>query len=211
MSDLHDKIERALADVKAGKIILVADAGTRENEIDAFICANAATIENLTFMIKECSGLMCLTVTDEKIRQLNIPPMATNKNDKLGTPFYTPVDARHGTTTGMSVVDRLKTIETILRSDTTNADIIHPGHLQILRCQPGMLTTRLGHTNAATQLCAMADQPLVGIIVEIINPDGTMLNNAQGIEFAKKHNLTLISIDEIVQYCYETAWHPPKI
>lgn len=187
--------------IKNGIPVVVVDDYTRENEADVIIAGSQANEKNILFAMKHARGLMCLPCTQEILDKFKIPMMHSNSNDKFGTPFATSIDGVHGVTTGMSLSDRLKTIYTFIASKNEN-DIAMPGHLFPLRAHPLLLRGRRGHTEASVELMKLAEEPLVAVIVEIMNDDGTMAKGQQILDFAIQYNLPMISVEQIYNYIY---------
>lgn len=203
-------MEKALVDIKAGKPIIIVDSSDREDEGDLFCAAEKATAQTLAFIAKEARGIMCIPTAKFILDRLNIPMSPSNNHDKFSTPFAVSIDARHGVTTGVSVADRIETIKCVLNENTKPDDIAYPGHLFPLRPRQGLLNDRQGHTEASVQLCLLAELQPVAIISEIMNDDGSMSRFEPDLSiFAKKWNLTTISIEMISDYSRLTRWVPP--
>ena len=196
------KIEQVLSDLKKGKPVVVVDDYDREFEGDLVISAEKATKENLIFAMNHAKGLMCLPCLKERCDRLDIPMMRSNGGDVLGTPFTVSIDATEGTTTGMSVDDRLKTINVFLNEDSKPTQLAQPGHLFPLMAKPGLLKERRGHTESSVELMRLAGLKEVAIIIEIMNDRGTMIKGKDLEDYAKIYNLTLISVEEIYQAAY---------
>jgi 3,4-dihydroxy 2-butanone 4-phosphate synthase/GTP cyclohydrolase II len=197
------RLQKAIEDIKNGVPVVLVDDFDREFEGDLVIAAERANRHNLNFAMKHARGLMCLPCLKERLDGFEIPMMPTNKNDKFGTPFTVSIDAVEGTTTGMSVLDRLKTIEVLLKDKDRNPlEFAQPGHLFPLRAQPGLLKDRRGHTEGAIELTNLAGLKPVAVIVEIMNEDGMMTKGEKLEDFAKQYGLQLISIEEIYEHVY---------
>lgn len=205
---LYEKIAIILEDIKNGKPIIVVDSYDRENEGDLMIAAERATPETLAFIAKEARGIMCIPMARTMLDRLEIPMSPSNNNDKFSTPFTVSVDARDGVTTGVSVGDRMVTIQSLLDESTRPDQLAYPGHLFPLRPRRGLLTERQGHTEASVQLSLMADLKPSAIICEIMNDDGSMARVPDLEPYAEKFNLNTISIDEVIEYCNDTGWTP---
>jgi 3,4-dihydroxy 2-butanone 4-phosphate synthase/GTP cyclohydrolase II len=197
-----EKLEVIVQDILAGKPVIVVDDYDREFEGDVVIAAERATKENLVFAMKHAKGLMCLPVLQETCDRLDIPMMNRNNNDKYGTPFTVSIDAIEGTTTGMSVYDRLKTISVLTDDKSKPEELAQPGHLFPLRARPGLLKDRRGHTEAAIELMLAGGLKPIAVIVEIMNDDGTMTKGDQLDSYAKMYNLNIISVQEIYDAVY---------
>jgi len=191
-----------LEDVREGKPVIIIDDSDREDEGDLVIAAEKADQLNLAFCMKNARGLMCLPCTGERLERLGVPMMPTNNRDTLQTPFACSVDAVEGTTTGMSVFDRLKTISVLLNEDSKPEELSYPGHLFPLRAKPGLLKERRGHTESSVELVKLAGFKPVAVIIEIMNDDGTMTKGEQLHNFAKTYDIKVVSIQDIHEAVY---------
>lgn len=199
------KIDAVLEDVRNGVPVIIIDDSHREDEGDLVLAAEKADKFNLAFCMKHARGLMCLPCTKDRLDRLNIPMMPSNNLDTLQTPFTVSVDAVEGTTTGMSVSDRLKTVSVLLDEESKPSELSHPGHLFPLRAKDGLLKDRRGHTESSVELVKLAGFKPVSVIIEIMNDDGTMTKGQQLIDFAKTYNLKIVTIDEIYSAVYGTT------
>ncbi|MBO0844679.1 MAG: bifunctional 3,4-dihydroxy-2-butanone-4-phosphate synthase/GTP cyclohydrolase II [Nocardioides sp.] len=199
-----DSIERALADIAVGKPVVVVDDEDRENEGDLIFAAAKATPQLMAFTIRHSSGVICVPMPAEMLDRLEIPLMTPHNRDRMRTQFTISVDARDGVTTGISAADRAHTARVLADSATEPWEITRPGHVFPLRYQEGGVLTRRGHTEAAVDLSRMAGLTPAGVLVEIVNDDGTMKRAPQLREFADEHDLAMISIDELVRYRHRT-------
>jgi 3,4-dihydroxy 2-butanone 4-phosphate synthase/GTP cyclohydrolase II len=197
-----DSIEQALEDIRKGKLIIVADDEDRENEGDLVCAASLVTPETVNFMAQFGRGLICVTLTPERAMTLGLPLITEQNSDPQGTAFTHTVDAhqRFGVTTGISAQDRAKTIEVLVDPKTEPADLRRPGHIFPLRARPGGVLRRVGQTEAAVDLARMAGLPPIGVICEILNPDGTMARRPELELFAKEHGLRFITVAQLVSY-----------
>jgi 3,4-dihydroxy 2-butanone 4-phosphate synthase/GTP cyclohydrolase II len=196
-----DRIEDAIEDIKNGKIIIVVDDENRENEGDFLASAQSVTPEMINFMATHGRGLICCPITQQRVKELELNMMVTNNSDPMETAFTVSVDLRgHGVTTGISASDRALTIKAIIDKDTQSHDLTKPGHIFPLRAKDGGVLRRTGHTEAAIDFARLAGHEAAGVIVEIMNEDGTMARLPQLIEVAKKHDLKLVSIEDLVAY-----------
>ncbi|MBD2393098.1 bifunctional 3,4-dihydroxy-2-butanone-4-phosphate synthase RibB/GTP cyclohydrolase II RibA [Cyanobacterium aponinum FACHB-4101] len=197
-----DSIESALADIKAGKAIVVVDDENRENEGDVICAAQFATPDMINFMAVEARGLICLAMTGERLDELDLPLMVTKNTDSNQTAFTVSIDgAKHlGVTTGISADDRAKTIQIAINPQTLPEDLARPGHIFPLRAKKGGVLKRAGHTEAAVDLSRLAGLYPAGVICEIQNPDGSMARLPQLYEYAQTHQLKLISIADLISY-----------
>jgi len=189
-----------LADYKKGKMIILLDDENRENEGDLLIAANKITKEDINFMATYGRGLICLTITRERCKQLNLPLMVKQNNDIHSTNFTISIEAAKGVTTGISAADRAKTIKNAVAINAKPEDIVQPGHIFPLMAQDGGVLIRAGHTEAGCDLAKLAGFEPASVIVEILNEDGSMarLNDVQ--EFSKKHNIKWGTIEDIIRY-----------
>jgi 3,4-dihydroxy 2-butanone 4-phosphate synthase/GTP cyclohydrolase II len=202
MINRNKQINLILNDIKSGKPIIIVDSYDRENEGDLMISAEMATSETLAFMAKWGRGIMCLPCTADRLERLSIPMMQSNKLDKFVTPFANSIDASEGVSTGVSVDDRMVTIQKFISENSVPADFAQPGHLFPLRARPGLLQERQGHTESSVELCLLAGVKPVAIIIEVMNDDGSMARLPQLEELAKRFQLNMISIDEIIEHKY---------
>jgi 3,4-dihydroxy 2-butanone 4-phosphate synthase/GTP cyclohydrolase II len=197
-----DRVEDAIEDIRQGRMVIVADDEDRENEGDLVMAAAPVTAEHVNFMTKHGRGLICVTVTEERADELDLPLMTDANTDPQGTAFTVSVDAdrRFGVTTGISAHDRARTIQVMLDPDTKPADLRRPGHIFPLRAKRGGVLRRVGQTEAAVDLAELAGFPPVGVICEILNPDGTMARRPELEAFAREHDLKFITVAQLVAY-----------
>ena len=195
-------VEQAIADLAAGKLVIVADDEDRENEGDLICSAQLVTPESINFMIKRAGGLICLALTGERVDQLGLAPMAESNLDQYRTAYTVSVDAapRFGVTTGISAQDRATTIRTIVDPATVPGDLRRGGHIFPLRARDGGVLQRVGHTETAVDLARLAGVYPAGVICEILNEDGTTAKRPQLIAFAKTHGLTFITVAQVVAH-----------
>ncbi|WP_055443408.1 3,4-dihydroxy-2-butanone-4-phosphate synthase [Lacinutrix himadriensis] len=199
-----DTIEAAIADIKNGKVIIVVDDEDRENEGDFIAAAEKVTPEMINFMATHGRGLICAPLTEDRCEELHLDMMVQNNTVLHHTPFTVSVDLiGHGCTTGISVHDRSKTIEFLVKEDTKPQDLGRPGHIFPLRAKNGGVLRRTGHTEASVDLARLAGLKPAGILVEILNEDGTMARLPQLVKVAKKFDLKIISIEDLVAYRME--------
>jgi len=199
-----DRVEDAIDDIRQGKIVIVVDDKDRENEGDFVAAAEKITPETINFMATHGRGLICTPITEEHADRLNLPLMVDQSSDPLGTAFTVSVDLiGNGVTTGISASDRAKTIRALVDPQKTAYDFRRPGHVFPLRAKDGGVLRRPGHTEAAIDLARLAGLQPAGVIVEIMNPDGTMARLPQLRELAHKHNLKIISIEDLIRYRLE--------
>jgi 3,4-dihydroxy 2-butanone 4-phosphate synthase/GTP cyclohydrolase II len=195
-----DTIETALLEIAAGRPVVVVDDEDRENEGDIIFAAEHATPELLAFTVRYSSGVICAPMYDGRADALDLPPMTAVNEDRKGTAFTVTVDAREGVTTGISAADRAHTIRLLSAQDTVPGDLTRPGHVFPLRARPGGVVERPGHTEAAVDLARLAGLTPVGVLVEIVNDDGTMARLPELRVFARTHGLALISIADLIAY-----------
>lgn len=197
--NVFDSIEDALNDLKLGKPIIVVDDEDRENEGDLIALADKTTPEVINFMISEARGLVCVPITQERAEELELPPMVANNTDNHGTAFTVSVDYID-TTTGISAAERSQTVKALIDPSTKASDFRRPGHIFPLIAKSGGVLRRAGHTEAAIDLAIMCGSAPAGAICEIINEDGTMARLPDLITFKEKHNLKLITIQDMIEY-----------
>jgi 3,4-dihydroxy 2-butanone 4-phosphate synthase / GTP cyclohydrolase II len=195
-----DDVERAIADIAAGRAVVVVDDASRENEGDIVFAAAKATPELLAFTIRYARGLICVPMVGSDLDRLQLPPMTNDNQEHMGTAFTISVDARDGITTGISAADRARTIRTLVDSATEPYEIVRPGHVFPLRYAECGVLKRRGHTEAAVDLARMAGLSPAGVVTEIFNDDGTMARLPQLRAFADEHGLALISIAQLIEY-----------
>ncbi|MCG2586131.1 bifunctional 3,4-dihydroxy-2-butanone-4-phosphate synthase/GTP cyclohydrolase II [Massilia sp. TS11] len=193
-------IQEIVDELRAGRMVILVDEEDRENEGDLVLAADFVTPEAINFMVKYARGLVCLTLTEERCRQLNLPMMATNNGTQFGTNFTVSIEAAEGVTTGISAADRARTIQVAVAREAKPADIVQPGHIFPLKAVKGGVLMRAGHTEAGCDLTAMAGLTPASVICEIMKDDGTMARLPDLIEFAKEHNLKIGTIADLIQY-----------
>jgi 3,4-dihydroxy 2-butanone 4-phosphate synthase/GTP cyclohydrolase II len=195
-------IPEAIKDIKDGKFVIVVDDEDRENEGDLVIAAEKVDADAINFMATHGRGLICMPVTGERLDELRIPMVVSNNTSKFTTPFTVPVEAREGTTTGISAADRARTVQVMIDPKTRPEDILMPGHMFPLRAREGGVLVRGGQTEATTDLARLAGLKPAGVLCEIMNKDGTMARLPQLEVFAKKHGLKIISVADLIAYRY---------
>jgi 3,4-dihydroxy 2-butanone 4-phosphate synthase/GTP cyclohydrolase II len=200
MSTRLDSIEDALADIRAGKMVVVVDDEDRENEGDLIFAASKATPELVGFMVRHSSGVICVPMEGPVLDRLGLPPMTHINEDRKGTAYSVSVDARDGIDTGISAADRSRTIRVLCDSATEPWEITRPGHVFPLRAMPGGVLRRPGHTEAAVDLARLAGLTPSGVICEVVHDDGSMMRAPQLREFSDQHNLKMISIADLIAY-----------
>ncbi|MFE9460176.1 bifunctional 3,4-dihydroxy-2-butanone-4-phosphate synthase/GTP cyclohydrolase II [Streptomyces californicus] len=197
-----DPVEQAVRDIAAGRPVVVVDDEDRENEGDLVIAAEKATPEIVAFMMSECRGLICAPMESDELERLELPQMVAENTESMQTAFTVSVDASaaHGVTTGISAADRATTLRLLAGGVAGPADFVRPGHVFPLRARAGGVLVRNGHTEAAVDLARLAGLRPSGAIVEIAGEDGVMLRLPELIPFARKHGLTIISIEDLIAY-----------
>src|SRR5262250_2286471 len=195
-----DDVSRAIADIAAGRAVVVVDDADRENEGDIIFAASKATPALLAFTIRHTSGVICVPMLGEELDRLRLPLMTTQNTERMRTAFTISVDARDGVTTGISAADRARTVRTLVDSATEPYELVRPGHVFPLRYTSGGVLRRPGHTEAAVDLARLAGLTPAGVLAEIVNDDGTMARLPALREFADEHGLALISIAQLIQY-----------
>jgi len=194
------KIERAIAAVERGELVIVVDDADRENEGDLIMAAEKVTAESMGFMIRHTSGVICMPIEGHRLDELQLPLMVANNTEVQRTAFTVSVDARHGTTTGISAPDRATTVKALLDANTRPDDLARPGHIFPLRYRDGGVLKRAGHTEAAVDLARLAGCYPAGVLAEVTNDDGTMARLPELERFASEHGLELISIADLIRY-----------
>ncbi|MGQ0622253.1 MAG: bifunctional 3,4-dihydroxy-2-butanone-4-phosphate synthase/GTP cyclohydrolase II [Panacagrimonas sp.] len=193
-------ISDIVADIKAGKMVVLMDDEDRENEGDLIMAASLARPEDVNFMARYGRGLICLTLTAERCRQLRLPPMVAQGDDLHRTAFTVSIEAAEGVTTGISAFDRAHTIRTAVKPDAKPTDLVQPGHIFPLMAQPGGVLARAGHTEAGCDLARLAGLDPAAVIVEILNEDGTMARRPDLEKFAREHSLKIGTIADLIRY-----------
>ena len=193
-------IPEAIEDIRAGKMIIIVDDESRENEGDLAIAAEKITPEAINLMAKEARGLICLPIIGERLEELRIPIMVQDNTSRFSTAFTISIEAKHGVTTGISAHDRATTIRTVLDPATKPEDIARPGHIFPIRARPGGVLVRAGHTEAIVDLAKSAGLYPAGVICEILNEDGTMARFRQLEELAAKYNLKMVSVADLITH-----------
>ena len=206
-----DSVERAVADIAAGKAVIVVDDESRENEGDLIFAASKATPELMAFTIRHSSGVICAPMPGTMLDRLEIPLMTPHNKDRMRTAYTISVDARDGVTTGISAADRSHTVRTLIDSATEAFEIVQPGHVFPLRYAEGGVLVRPGHTEAAVDLARLAGLEPAGVISEIVNDDGTMKRGQQLREFADEHGLSMISIEQLIHHRRRHETHVERV
>lgn len=196
----EERVELALQAMREGNGVLVVDDENRENEGDIIFAAEKMTEAQMAMMIRYCSGIVCLCMPEEKMKQLELPQMVSNNTSSYGTAFTITIEAVKGVTTGVSAHDRLTTIKAAINPDAKPSDLSHPGHVFPLTAKTGGVLVRDGHTEASVDLARLAGLNPSGVLCELTNDDGTMARLPQVVAFGLQHNMTVVSILDIVAY-----------
>jgi len=193
-------VTEIIAEIKAGRMVVLVDEEDRENEGDLVLAAEHVTPEAINFMAKHARGLICLTLTVERCRQLDIALMTRDNRSPMGTNFTMSIEAAEGVTTGISAHDRARTVQVAVAGDAKPSDILHPGHIFPIMAQPGGVLVRAGHTEAGCDLPALAGLTPASVICEILKDDGTMARLPDLVEFAALHGLKIGTIADLIHY-----------
>ena len=194
------KIEEAIEDIRAGRMVIVVDDEDRENEGDIVVAAEKLTEDHISFMVRYCSGIICVPMEGQRLEELNLPLMISQNSESMGTAFTVSVDARAGTTTGISAADRAATVHALLDAATKPWDLARPGHVFPLRYVEGGVLRRAGHTEASVDLARLAGLYPAGVLCEVVNEDGTMARLPDLQRFAEEHGLKIVSIADLIAY-----------
>src|SRR2546428_6583299 len=193
-------IEDAIAEIAQGRMVIVVDDEDRENEGDLTMAAESVTAEDVAFIRKYASGVICVPMTSDRLEQLELPQMVVRNEARLGTAFTVSVDARDGISTGISATDRAHTIRVLADAKSNAASLVKPGHIFPLRAREGGVLVRAGQTEAGVDLCRLAGREPVAVICEITNPDGSMARLPELKRFAKRHGLRMVTVKELIAY-----------
>ena len=195
----QENIENAIKALQDGNGIIITDDKNREDEADIIFHANTITTSQMALLIRECSGIVCLCLTSQKVKELNLSMMVQSNNSKFQTPFTISIEAKEDITTGVSAKDRVTTIKSALKEDGIN-HIISPGHIFPLCAKDGGVLERNGHTEASIDIMKIANLEPNAVLCEITNEDGSMAKGEEIINFAKKYSMPIISIEDIIEY-----------
>jgi 3,4-dihydroxy 2-butanone 4-phosphate synthase/GTP cyclohydrolase II len=198
------RIEAALEEIRKGRMVILVDDEDRENEGDLCIAAEKVTPEAVNFMAREGRGLICLSLTEERADELDLPLMVRENSSSFGTAFTVSIEARRGVTTGISAADRAHTIQVAIADETTARDLARPGHVFPQRARNGGVLVRAGQTEGSVDLARLAGLKPAGVICEVMNDDGTMARMPQLHEFAERHQLLIVTIADLVAYRMRT-------
>lgn len=195
-----ERVARAVAQIRNGGGVIVVDDEDRENEGDIIYPAETITPAQMALLIRECSGIVCLVLTDERLKALDLPMMVDDNTSAFGTAFTVTIEARNGVTTGVSAADRVTTIKAAIADGNGPDALARPGHVFPLRAHPGGLAARRGHTEATIALMRLAGRQPAGVLCEVTNPDGTMARLHQLAAFARLHDMPMVSIEDLVAH-----------
>jgi 3,4-dihydroxy 2-butanone 4-phosphate synthase/GTP cyclohydrolase II len=193
-------VQDIIEEIRAGRMVVLVDEEDRENEGDLVLAARHVTPEAINFMARHARGLICLTLTEGRCRQLNLPPMVRDNRSPLGTAFTVSIEAASGVTTGISAHDRARTVQAAVAPDARPEDIVQPGHIFPLMAQPGGVLVRAGHTEAGCDLAALAGLEPAAVICEILKDDGSMARLPDLVEFCAMHGLRIGSIADLIHF-----------
>ena len=194
------RVEQALADIRQGKMVILTDDEDRENEGDLVMAASRVTPEAINFMATYGRGLICLSMTEERIRKLHLPLMVHDNSSPFQTAFTVSIEAARGVSTGISAQDRAKTILTAVAPNAKPGDLVRPGHVFPLRARDGGVLVRTGQTEGSVDLARLAGLFPAGVICEVMNPDGTMARRPELQRFARRHKMVLLSVADLIRY-----------
>ena len=193
-------VRRAIEDIRAGKMVILVDDEDRENEGDLMMAADLVTPEAINFMARYGRGLICLSLSEDRVRQLGLTMMATDNRSPRATAFTVSIDARRGMTTGISARERAETIRAAVARDAVPDDLVTPGHIFPLKARRGGVLVRSGHTEGSVDLARLAGRELAGVICEIMRDDGEMARMPDLEKFAAEHNLLIVTIADLIEY-----------
>jgi 3,4-dihydroxy 2-butanone 4-phosphate synthase len=197
---LPPRLRIALDALRHGRGVILVDAADRENEGDLVVAADRITVPTMATLIRDCSGIVCLCMTDEQLERLALPQMVVHNGSRHGTAFTVSIEARDGVTTGVSAADRVTTIRAAMASDARAEDLVRPGHVFPLRAAPGGVLERRGHTEGCVDLARLAGLRPAGVLCELMNPDGSMMRGAELLAYSRSHGNPMLTIEELVDY-----------
>jgi 3,4-dihydroxy 2-butanone 4-phosphate synthase len=197
-ADLSQRLREAAKAMREGRPVLLTDDGDRENEADLIVAAECLSEPVMAQLIRDGSGIVCLCLTPAQAAHLNLAPMVRENKSRYGTAFTVAIEAREGVSTGVSAADRLTTVRAATEPGRGAADIVSPGHVFPIVAHEGGVLARRGHTEGALELCALAGLRPAAVLCELMNPDGTMARGAQVADYAERHGLPLLSIEDLV-------------
>lgn len=206
----RERLCAALAAVRAGQGVLVVDDEDRENEGDLIFPAQFCSVPQMAMLIRHCSGIVCLCLTEARLRSLQLPMMTEVNTNAHGTAFTVSIEAAHGVSTGVSAADRVATVQAAIRPGARPEDLRRPGHVFPLRARPGGVLERRGHTEATVDLMSLAGLEPCGVLCELTNEDGSMARLPQVAAFARAHGMPLLSVEDIVAWRRTTGCAPSR-
>jgi 3,4-dihydroxy 2-butanone 4-phosphate synthase len=195
-----DRVENALEALRRGQGVLVTDNEARENEGDLIFSAESIDVAQMAVLIRECSGIVCLCLPGEKVKSLALPMMVEKNSSHFSTAFTVSIEAAHGVTTGVSAADRVQTIKAAIATDAKPEDLRRPGHVFPLKARPGGVLERAGHTEATVDLMRLAGLEPYGVLCELTNPDGSMARMPEIVDFARRHGMPVLTVDDLIAY-----------
>ena len=198
--DPEQRVAHAVAQIRAGGGVLVVDDEDRENEGDMIFAAETLTVEQMALMVREGTGIVCLSMLPDALERLVLPQMVSNNSSSMGTAFTVSIEAAAGVTTGVSAADRVTTVRAAIDEAAKPEDLARPGHIFPLRAEPGGVLARRGHTEAAIDLAQLAGYKPAGVLCELTNPDGSMARLPEIVGFALRHRMPVMTIEDLVAY-----------
>lgn len=204
-SDARARVESAIEAIRAGRGVLVVDDEDRENEGDLIFASETLTTEQIAMQIRDCSGIICICITEEKARELELPMMVPENTSRYGTAFTISIDAKDNVTTGVSAADRLEAVRAVVADNASRKNLVAPGHMFPLVARSGGVLERPGHTEATVDLMRLAGLKPCGVLCELTNPDGTMARLPEVAGYAQKYAFPLVSIQDMVAYLKEKS------
>ncbi|MDR3002652.1 MAG: 3,4-dihydroxy-2-butanone-4-phosphate synthase [Acidovorax sp.] len=202
---VRERVHAAVQAVRNGLPVVLMDDYDRENEADLILAAERLTEQTMAQLIRDGSGIVCLCLSDATVQQLQLPQMVQHNESAFSTAFTVTIEARHGVSTGVSARDRLTTIQAAIAPDAKPEDLVRPGHVFPLRAHPGGVLARQGHTEGSVCLATLAGLRPMGVLCELMNPDGSMTRGQQVLDYARQHGLPLLAIADLVAYCQQMA------
>ncbi len=197
-STANERVQNACHALSQGKAVILMDDPDRENEGDLIVAAELMDEATMAQLIVDCSGIVCLALSEQKLQQLDLPPMVMDNSSKNKTAFTVSIEAKEGVTTGVSAADRLQTVKTAIAADAKPEDLARPGHVFPLKAETGGVLTRRGHTEGGVDLCVLAGLSPAAVLCELMHSNGTMMKGQDLVDYALKHELILLTIEDIV-------------
>ncbi len=197
---LPPRLRIAVDAIRHGRPVILLDDDDRENEGDLVVAAERITVPTMAMLIRECSGIVCLCLTEAQTERLQLAPMVARNASRYGTAFTVSIEAREGVTTGVSAADRVATVHAAIAPDAAPADLVSPGHVFPLRAAPGGVLARRGHTEGAVELAVLAGLQPAAVLCELMNEDGSMMRGEQLVAFSRRHGCPMLTIAELVDH-----------